>query len=336
MTLDELRHARRLAATLDGFARVHLLRTGVHLGLFEALREPHSGPELAERLGLAADLVAAWLRAVHAQGLVQRSGERYRIGGFVRWLLDAPQAPTLHALLDQTAEGHGPRLEALPGLLKGGERLEFGSSEEALRVAAITRLVEERALRSLARIPGVRSARRVLDVGCGFGTYLAGMLRRYRDAQGIGIELDPDVAEEARRTLREAEVSRRGEIRVGDFMTLDLPKGTYDLILLNHGLYYFPPLERGALFRRARSRIAERGVLVVQTATLAEGHTARWLGSASWVAIADLYLRTHRNLYGLPDVTELCEVLRSSGFAETGVVPILPGGPLVYVWARPE
>jgi len=330
---QELRHARRLAATLDGLARVHLLKTGVHLGLFEALRDPRTSAELADRLGLASDLGLAWLLAVHAQGLVQERGERYRIGRFVAWLLDSPQAATLHALLDQAADGYGPLLGSLPELLKGAERPEFGSSSEAVRVAAVTRLAEKPALRALSRVPGARSARRVLDVGCGFGSYLAGLLQRYRDCQGLGIELDPGVADEARRTLREAQVSRRAEIRVGDFMTMELPKGTFDLVLLNHGLHYFPPAEQTALFRRARGRLSEGGTLAIQTAALARGRLARVLGTASWIATADLYLRAHRNLYGLPDPEQLRTVLVECGFRDTGIVPI--GRALVYVWGIP-
>jgi SAM-dependent methyltransferase len=307
----------------------------VHLGLFEALREARGAAELADRLGLAADLVAAWLRAAHAQGLVHERGERYRIGAFVTWLLDAPQATTLHALLDQAADGYGPLLASLPELLKGAERPEFGSSSEAVRVAAITRLVEKPALRALASVPGARSARRVLDVGCGFGSYLAGLLERYRDCQGIGIELDPGVAEEARRTLREAQVSRRAEIRVGDFMTMELPKGTFDLVLVNHGLHYFPPPERTALLRRARGRLSEGGTLAIQTAALPRGPVARAMGTASWIATADLYLRAHRNLYGLPDPEQLRAMLVECGFRETGIVPIASGRSLTYVWGIP-
>jgi len=332
---DDLRHARRLASTLDGFTRVYLLRTGVQLGLFEALREARTAVELAEHLGLAPDLVAAWLRAAGAQGLVKREGDRFRLGSFAAWLLDSPRLAELQALLDQTVLGVAPRLESLGALMKGGERPVFGAGAEALRAAAIPRLVEGRALQALARVPGARTARRVLDVGCGFGTYLAGLLRRYRDAHGLGIELDPHVAEEARRVLREAEVSRRGEIRVGDFMTMDLPKGTYDLILVNHGLHHFAPPERGALLRRARSRVSERGVVAIQTATASRDPLARWLGSATWVASLDLYLRTHRNLYGLPEADELESTLAQSGFRATGVVPILPGGSVVYAWGRP-
>ncbi len=339
MVFDRLRHGRRFGETLAAVARASLLRTGIRQGLFEALREPRSPAGLAERLGLAHDLVESWLRAAHAQGLLERradarGGSTYHLDGYVRWLLDAPEASALHAVLDQAVLSYAPVLERLPALMKGAERPEYGSAEEAVRVAAASRLLEHRALEALARVPGVRKARRVLDVGCGQGSYLAGFLTRYRDAHGLGIELDPLVAEEARRSLAEAEVSRRGEIRVGDFMTLDLPGGHWDLALLNNNLHYFPPRQRAALFQRILTRLTEHGVLAIQTAVLTDSAVARALGTAASVATFDLFLRSHRNLYGLPDLEETQVALRESGFGRVGQVAILPGGSAYYLWAR--
>ena len=329
-----LRYGKRFMETLAGATRLPLLRAGIHQGLFEALRKPRTAAELAERLGLAGDLVEAWLRASHAHGLRNRRGEGYVVGGFARWLLDAPEAAALHAILDQAALAYAPRLEQLAELMKGAERPPYGSPAEASRVAAASRLIERQALSALARVPGVRTARRVLDVGCGHGTYLAGFLRRYRDAHGLGVEIDPEVAEEARRTLREAEVWRRAEVRTGDFMDLDLPQGSYALVLVNNSLHYFPPGERAALYRRVLERLAPGGVLAIQTPVVSETRVARSFGSLAGVSILDLYLRTHRDLHGLPRPEELAEALGEAGFAEVGEVPILPGGTARYVWGR--
>lgn len=331
---DRLRFGMRFTSTLAGAARLPLLRTGIHLGLFEALRTPQSPEALAERLGLAADLVESWLRACHAQDLVRRSREGYAIGPFARWLLDAPEAAALHATLDQVALAYAPRLDDLAELMKGAERPSYGAPDEALRVAAAARLIERRALSALARVPGVRSARRVLDIGCGHGTYLAGFLSRYRDAYGVGVDRDPEVAEKARRTLREAEVWRRSEVRTGDFMVLDLPTGSYDLALLNNSLHYFPPPERGALFRRVRERLGEGGVLAIQTPVVSDTRAARTLGALANVAVFDLYLRTHRDLYGLPEPAEVTAGLGEAGFESVGEVAILPGGTARYLWGR--
>jgi SAM-dependent methyltransferase len=332
--IDRVRRLRSLAGVVQGHLRLPLLRTGLRTGLFEELREPRDASELTERLELAPDLVESWLRAVEAHRLIRCREGKYQISGFVRWLLDAEEAPAIRALLDHTALTYAPRLDEVPELMEGGERPEFGSPEEALRTAAVARMMERQAIAALARVPGVRAARRVLDIGCGQGTYLAGVLTHYRDAHGLGIELDPAVAEEARRTLREAQVSRRGEIRVGDFMTLDLAEGSYDLALLNNLIYYFSREQRRALFERVSGCLAGHGVFAIQTTIAADDRVTRALGADRWTATFDLVLRAHRNLYGLPDPEEVFSDLREAGFEEMGTISIGPGGSLRYLWAR--
>jgi len=329
----DLLRTRRLAGVLRGATELALLRAGLELGLFEALRTPQSAAALAERLGLEGDLVAAWLRAAELHGLLRGEGDRFALGGFARWLLDAPEAASLHAALDQAALTWLPRLGSLPALMKGMERPVWGSPEEARRTASVSRMLETRALAALGRVPGVGRARRVLDVGCGQGTYLAGFLARHREARGVGIELDPAVAEEARHTLREAQVSRRGEIRVGDFLAMALPPEGFDLALLNQSLHYFAPSARAGLFRRVRAQLAPGGVVAIQTAVVVRDRLSRALGTAASVSGFDLFLRCHRNLYGLPDPQEVARQLREAGFAEVGEVPVIPGGSTRFVWA---
>jgi len=329
---EAARHGRSLAQALDAFAVVPLLRTGLRLGLFEALRTPLSAQALAERLGLVPDLVSAWARNLHAQGWLQKKGDAYRLAPVTGWLLDAPEAPSLHALLDHAVDTVADRLGALPELLKGADRAPFGRGDEARRMAAITRLVEPRALRVLEQIPGARHPQRVLDIGCGRGDYLAGLLQRYRDAMGLGIEIEPAVAEEARRRLAEADVTRRAEIRVGDFRTMELPRGNFDLILLNHNIHYFAPGERVALLGRARTRLVAQGVLAVQTLVLTEGILPALFGLQAGAALFDLLLRTHRNLHGLPDANEIHQALRDAGFTSTGEVAVVPGGAIRFIW----
>ncbi len=238
---------------LSEYTRTHLLRSGLELSLFEAMREPIRPTKLASNLGLDEKLLTAWLRAATAHGLVRLARhplDAYQVTSDIRWLIDSPDRASLIALLDQTVETYSPALERLPELLRGGERPEFGAREEVQRAADISRIIEGRALEVLGRVPGASKARHVLDIGCGYGTYLSGLLNRYRDANGVGVEVDPDLAEIARRRLVDAKVSRRGEIRVGDFMTLDIEAGKFDLALLNNNLYYFPPEQRRALFEK--------------------------------------------------------------------------------------
>jgi SAM-dependent methyltransferase len=333
---DRLRQ-RSFARMLSSISRVGLLRTGFQLGLFEALREPQSGERLADRLRLAPELVDAWLRAAHTHGLLSRSrgrGGEYRLGGLARWLLDAPESAALLAWLDLAVESYGPSLERLPALMRGAELPEFGSAPEMERTVAGGRLFEKRALEALKRILGAGGAQRLLDIGCGDGSFLTAFLLHRRDAHALGVERDPEIAERALLRFREAEIDRRAEVSVGDFMAMELPQGSFDLILLNHALYYFGGDEHEALFRRALDHLRPGGALAVLIPVLTRHPAAQAAGLTEVVAAFDLFLRGHRNLHALPDLPDLRSALQRVGFASVGEIPVLPGGALIYLWAR--
>jgi predicted O-methyltransferase YrrM len=143
-----------------------------------------------------------------------------------------------------------------------------------------------------------------------------------------------EVAEIARRNLQAADLSRRSEIQIGEFMSLELAAGSYDLILLNNNLYYFAPNIRSALFDRIFSRLVPGGVFAIQTAVVSERTAARLMGHSANTAVFDLYLRAHDNLYGLPDLGELHESLLAAGFESVAETAFLPGGAARYVWGR--
>ena len=322
---------------LGEFTRVHLLRTGLELSLLDALREPLRAGKLASNLGLDEDLLSAWLRAAEAHDLVQRVQDpvdAYQITRQVRWLIDSPDGASLIALLDQSVETYAPALQRLPDLLRGGKRPEFGETDEARRAAEISRIIEGRALDALGRVPAASKARHVLDIGCGYGTYLSSLLVRYRDANGVGVEVDSDLAALASRRLIDAKVSRRGEIRVGDFMAIDIGAGSFDLALLNNNLYYFPPEQHRALFEKIKGYLSKGGVLAIQTPIATAHVLPRLAGLTRTTTAFDLFVRTHRNLYGLPDVVPLRAMLREVGFASIGETNIIPGGSVRYLWAR--
>jgi len=322
---------------LSEYTRVHLLRSGLELSLFEAMRSPMRAAKLASDLGLDEDLLAAWLRAAVAHDLVRPAHhpvDAYQITGDIRWLIESPERASLFALLDQTVETYSPALERMPEFLRGGERPEFGAKEEAQRAADISRIIEGRALEILGRIPGASKARHVLDIGCGHGTYLSGLLKHYRDANGVGVEVDPDLAELARLRLIEENVSRRGKIRVGDFMSLDIEVGMFDLALLNNNLYYFPPEQHRALFEKVKGYLSAGGVLAIQTQIATANALPRFAGLTKTTTVFDLFARSRSNLYGLSDVVPLHQLLRDVGFASIGETNIIPGGSVRYVWAR--
>ena len=214
--------ARRLARVLRGATELALLRSGLELGLFEALRVPQGADALAERLGLAGDLVGRLAarrgrsRPAPRRGRALRAVAPSRAGCSTR-----PEAAALHAALDQAALSWLPRLGALPELMKGAERPALGLAPRRRAAPPRSRASSRRRALGAARARARRRRARAASstsAAARARTSRASWLR-HRDARGVGVELDPAVAEQARRTLREAQVSRRGEIRAGDFLT---------------------------------------------------------------------------------------------------------------------
>jgi SAM-dependent methyltransferase len=326
--MAELGRLTRAALSLE------LIRTGLAAGLFETLAEPCGADELAESRGLAPDLCSAWLRAAHANGLVEYRAGRYRSGGLGRWLLTS-EGDAAAAWRDEVALGQLPLLRELPGLMAGAPRPSLAERDPARQGLARQRFAA-RALAALAQVPGARGARRILEVGCGDGRFLAQLLSRYRDSLGLGVERDAALAERARERLREARVERRADVWSGDVLSEDLPAGDWELVLLNQVLPHFAEDERDMLFARLRARMSPRGVLVIQTPVLATGLLARASGAAASTALLDLVLRADGALHPLPDPNELQVRLRREGYSRVGSVPVLPGGTWCQVWATRE
>lgn len=324
----------RVNRLVASHAALDLLRTGLRLELFQDLREPRAPAELAARRGLDPELLFSWLRACHAQGIVSERRGHYRIRRFTRRLLDDPEAEALRARLDLAAGTVADRLDRLPELLAGAPRPAFGSREEHREAAASAGLLHERALAALLRVPGAAEARRILDLGCGDGRWLATWLTRFRDSTGVGVERDPALAERARARLREADVWRRGEVRVSDLASDPLPTGVFDLVLIAHTLHYLPARGHQPLFERIRPHLSAGGLLAIVTPLVSVNRLSRLLGLASGTAVLDLFLRSHRNLHGLPEPERVMAALRRAGYAEVGRRRVTPGGTALLLYAR--
>ena len=75
-------------------------------------------------------------------------------------------------------------------------------------------------------------AHTVLDMGCGTGVSTRTIARRPRFAgRIIGVDLSPALAEAARRLAREEGLADRVEFRAGDTRSLDLPDGSFDVVI---------------------------------------------------------------------------------------------------------
>ncbi|MGY1795020.1 methyltransferase [Geodermatophilus sp. SYSU D00525] len=299
----------RLRAAREGLTgvRLQLVAAALDLGVLDALGEGPAGTEqLAGRLGVVdRDLLTAYLRVLAAAGLVAGEGS-WRLTRFGRAVVgDDP----VRATYEGFGGYHTELYRDLPVLLRGGPgRRDTAEDGEVIArlSAAISPLVRAHLVRTVTE----RRPRRVLDVGCGAGLYLAAVLEAAPDATGVGVDVDPDAAAVARRTLSERGLADRAAVETVDIrraLAAGRPGALtdgIDLVLLANVVHCVPVDERVELLRALGRLLAPGGALVVVTTVVGPQLFSRHL---------DLLLRAQEGRMELPAVDVLLGQLREAG-----------------------
>ncbi|SDC52551.1 Methyltransferase domain-containing protein [Geodermatophilus telluris] len=320
----------RWRAAQDGQAALRLqvvsaaLDTGV---LDELARAPAGTAELARRTGVTEPaLLEAFLRVAAVVRLVDGDGAGWRLGR-------AGRAVVGDDLVRASYQGfggfHTDLYRGLRAVLAGGTRRR-DVAERGEVIARMSAGFDVFVHDLLVRTVAERRPRRVLDVGCGAGLQLAGMLEAAPAASGVGVDVDAEAAALAARTLRERGLADRATVEAVDVRTALAtgPAGAlaepFDLALLANVVYYLPPAERVPLLRAVAGLLAPGGTLLVVTTAAAPQLFSRHM---------DLLLRAQDGDMQLPDADSLVRQLAEAGLDPQPPRSLVPGTPLIAVSA---
>lgn len=154
-------------------------------------------------------------------------------------------------------EADAHRLRALAARRAAGEplarlvgRREFWSLDFALAPETLVPRPETETLveAALAVFPDRAAPLAILDLGTGSGALLAALLSEYPAAFGIGVDLSPGAARQARANLESLGLGARAAILVGTWA--DALSGRFDLVVSNPP--YIPTMDIAVLDREVR------------------------------------------------------------------------------------
>jgi len=316
----------RVAAVRAGQTAVRLAMTAAALqtGVLDALEHPATTTELRRHLGVTdQELLDAFLRTLAAAGLVRTVGGRHELTRHGQALV---ADPVVRAVYTAFSDFHTGLYRDLDRQLDGGPGRD-DVVRRAQTIAELSRFMQPMIEATLREVVASRRTRSVLDVGCGSGMLLATMLEAAPDANGVGLELDPDAAALATENLAARGLDGRARVVVGEAREQLAGEGPFDVALLANVVYYLPPSERPALFRLVRDVMTPGGTLLVVTTAATDDLFSRHF---------DLLLRAQEGAMKLPDMGVLRTQVQGAGFTTEAPKRIAPGEPLMALRATAD
>jgi len=258
----------RIMGDWKRMTRMHYLYAAIDCGLIDAL--PASRVELIDKLEVKREEMLDALLGVglSLKELKLKNGV-YRIKGKRSKSLKKTDA--FRALVQANVTYYATAYRNFSDRLRGGPK---GTElDEAGGIVSRLSALGEPLVKVFAK--GMVSGGdivRILEVGCGEGIYLKAAYDANRNAEGIGIDVDPTVVEQAQRNIAAWGIGDRFSVVCGDiFEPPPEITGKFDLITLYNIVYYFDERPRMALFVILKDMLNKGGQLVITSSTYEPG-----------------------------------------------------------------
>jgi SAM-dependent methyltransferase len=321
-------------AVIQGFGSYWTLVAAVEVGVFDGVERlgPTRIEPLAEHLGVSAvhlrhvcDVLVSFgfLDQVHDVYELTETAERYL----------CTNGPASMAGLVRVAPGPHTNWERLADTVRRGEvatPIEADPAAFYRPLAAATFTTQHRAATRLglrlgwARRPGLR----VLDLGAGRAPWAIAVLEQSAGSTAVVNDL-PGVIDDAVATVEARGLADRVAFRPGDFHTIDVEPGAYDLVVLGHVCRTEGDERAAALVRRAFAALRPGGSVLLADYFADDGRKFNPFGAHMGLTMA---ANTERG--GLVTTSQASGWLRSAGFESIRLLEPI-GFQFVYVADRP-
>jgi ubiquinone/menaquinone biosynthesis C-methylase UbiE len=312
-----------------GYWRSQILFVATRLGVFDLLaRKELSAPEVARTLGLSERGANILLVALTGLELLVKKAERFTASEIAIELLASQSARSMRGAV-QHCENLMRCWEELEKCVRTGEpcSVQAKTPEElAKRRGGFMAAMKSNAAVVAEEIyekGGIAGRRRLLDIGCGPGTFAIEFARRNAALTGTLVDIE-EVVSIAATNISDAGITGRLDTRGGDFRQMDLGLARHDLAFVSHVIHMYDSVENERLLARIHRALESSGRVVIHDYLLSEDDTQRT--EAAVFAVNMLVGTCGGNCYS---DREIIRWLTQAGFVEPHAVPIRWGTQLV-------
>lgn len=298
--------------------RMHFLYAAMESGLLAALRPGANRETLIDKLDVQRpELLDALLDMGLALKELSLRGTKFCLRGKRSKVLATAHSDALAAFIQANLTYYNEAYRNLAIRMRGaplGDNLD----EIGTTVARFSKIAEPFLNSFLKSLIPASGPLKMMDVGCGSGFVLKAAWQANPKATGIGIEIDENVAAQAKDNLKRWGVADRFKIRNGDIRTQrDALQGGFNLITVFNLLYYIPIDERPGFFNLLRSLLLPKGQLALVNNFQSQGVDP----AAANLNIVNCSLN---DLTALPNLQAVEKQLTACGFNRIQIVRFMP------------
>lgn len=313
----QLSAALGLKALLKPFYRLSYLVAAKDSGVLDLLsRDPVPFEALANTFCSDAkgrEALEAWLHLGVRLGLLVLDERGYALRGLARKLA-RPENDATMALAQEVAGLHRKLILHTPRRLRDGKLWELGDQDGEL-IARSSRALEVFQTEAIDRTFPRSGELRLLEIGCGSAFYIKYAATNNPSLSALGLELQPEVADVARRNIRHWNLQERVTVETGDIRRR-MPAAEFDIATLYNNIYYFPVDERAALLAHVRKFIRPGGFLLL---------TSCCQGGNLGMELLNLWGAATATGGRLPRVDEMVGQLNDAGYVDVQAIRLIPG-----------
>ncbi len=301
---------------LKSFYKLTYLAAAGEAGLLNRLASgPVTFDSLAEFYSVSErgrEALEAWLQMGVRLRLLSLGPRGYALRGLARKLA-RPENDAVLAVVEEVVELHHKFITATIPKLRAGElfSLDDQNGELIARSSRILEAFQSEIIKSTFPAQGTLC---MLEIGCGSGIYLRYAAERNPSLTALGLELQPAVAEMARKNLRAWGLESRVKVETGDIRK-KTPDEPFDIATLYNNIYYFPVEERVALLKHIAGFLTPGGFLLLTTCCQ---------GGSVGAEALNLWGAATNGAGRLPAEDELVRQLRQAGYSSVKTKTLLP------------